>query len=384
MVGEVDDIRPCYAMACSCGQVLRPSYQEMGSRRQVFDLPEPKLRVVEYQQYGCTCPACGTACRGTYPAGVDGPVQYGSGVKALGVLLTQGYCLSLEKTSQLFADLFGYRLKEQTLLQAQATAYERLAASESLIQAQLAQSPVVHADETGLRVEGKLQWLHTASNSLWTYLYMHPKRGTEAFQSGDSILKTLNQWLVHDCWASYFKLEDFCHALCGAHLLRELQAQVEQGRQWAVEMHDLLLDLYHQSREQPLAPTRRKAVMARFEAICQAAQREEPPPEPQKRGKPKRTKGRNLFERMQTHREAVFAFAFHSEVPFTNNLAERDIRPLKLKQKVAGCFRTSTGAKHFARTLGVISTTRKHTRNVFRELRDAFEGHTFITREWAT
>lgn len=384
MVSEVDDPRPLFASVCSCGQVLNPTDQQLRSCRQVFDLPEPKLYTIEYQQFGCQCPSCGASCQGEFPAGVSAPAQYGPGVKALGVLLTQGYCLSLEKAGQLFEDLFGYRPNDATLLQAQQTVYEQLEASEEVIKTQLVDSNLAHADETGMRVEGKLQWLHTVSNALWTYLYMHPKRGREAFESSESILRRLSQWLVHDCWSSYFKLEEVFHALCGAHLLRELQAQIDQGRQWATQMQALLLELYKQSLQADGPPPDREATLARFEAICKQADEEEPPPEPRKRGKPKRTKGRNLFERMQTHREAVLAFAFHPEVPFTNNQAERDIRPLKLKQKVAGCFRTSTGAKHFARIQGFISTTRKHQRNVFKELRSTFSGQTFITLEFGS
>lgn len=380
MVSVADETEPCYAQVCSCGYVVGEVKQELLSRRQVFDLPEPKLIVKEYQQYGCQCPGCGTRCRGEFPQGVTAPVQYGYKAKALGVLLTQGYCLSLEKTSELFKDLFGYPISEQTLLQAQASAYDQLDSSEAVIRQKLEQSPVVHADETGMRVGGKLQWLHTASTDKWTHLYVHAKRGTAAFESDQAILGRLNRWLVHDCWGSYFKLDKVQHALCGAHLLRELQAQIDCKSQWAAQMHAFLLQLYNQRNQQTEVWPLKPVILDRFDAICQLAEQEEPPAEQkQGKGKRKRTKGRNLFERMRTHQHAVLAFSFHPEVPFTNNQAERDIRPLKVKQKVSGCFRTSTGAIHFARIQSFLSTARKHGKSAFQELCNAFVGPTFIS-----
>ena len=374
---HVEKLLPCH---CSCGADLQGVASELVERRQVFDLPDPKLEVTEYQRYRCQCPSCGMSCQEDFPSSVVAPVQYGPGVQALVVLLNNSFNLPFGKIQQLFVDLFGYKINENTLCQANARAYESLASSESLIREHLSQQGVVHADETGLRVEGKLQWLHTVCAERFTYLFVHPKRGKKALESEASLLPRLSNWVIHDCWASYFKFDQARHALCGAHLLRELYAQIEQKRQWAQQMFDFLIELYRKTDSGTKALTHQQTIRKRFQRICYHADLEEPPPQPRKRGRPKKSKGRNLLERLQKHQEAVLAFAFHPEVPFTNNLAERDIRPIKVKQKVSGTFRSSKGAKYYARIQAFVSTARKQQRNTFKELKYACNGNTFLTR----
>jgi transposase len=209
---------------------------------------------------------------------------------------------------------------------------------------------------------------------------VHPKRGKEAIESDSPILRRFLGWLVHDCWSSYFNLTQPNHAVCGAHLLRELQSLIENQSRWAVPFKALLLEIYHQPFEQRLE--NRQEIEQKYDNLLEQAQEEEPPPiKTGKRGRYKRTKGRNLLERLQKFKPAVLAFAFNNEVPFTNNQAERDIRPIKVKQKISGGFRTFMGSEHYARIAGFISTTRKHKLNVFKELCNAFEGNTFLTLE---
>lgn len=380
MVSEPDheiDLRPS---VCSCGQDLSELPHEALYARQVFDLPEPKLEVSQYQLYGCQCPSCGAKCAGKFPSGVSAPVQYGSGVKALSVLLNNSFNLPYGKIEQLFADLYGYSINASTLCQANAIAYEALAESEAIIQDRLCQEQVVHVDESGLRIGGKLQWLHSLSSQKLTHLFVHPNRGKEALESEYSLLPRLTNWLVHDCWASYFPFTNVRHALCGAHILRELQALIDRGSHWASQMHKLLIDLYHKTQKGTKALARIRPFQQRFDRICYQADLEEPPPIKGKRGKPKKSKGRNLLERLIKYQQAVFAFAIHPEVPFTNNLAERDIRPIKVKLKVAGCFRTNKGAQQYARIQAFISTARKNQRNSFKELKNALSGNTFLTQ----
>ena len=367
------------AETCACGADLRTVPGVLSERRQVFDLPEPKLEVIEYQRYRTQCPCCGMESQADFPEGVDGPVQYGSGVKAFSVLLSNSFCLSYNKISQLFTDLYGYSINVATLFQANIDAYEALEASEEVIQTQLCQAEVAHADESGLRVAGKLQWVHSLSSEQYTYLFVHPKRGKKALESEVSLLPRLNNWLVHDCWASYFAFSDVKHALCGAHILRELQALIDRKSRWAGRMHKYLIDLYEKSQKGTDSIKFSKPWQKRFDRICYGADLEEPDPIPSPRGKPKTSKGRNLLNRLIKYQDALLAFAIHQTVPFTNNQAERDIRPVKLKQKVAGCFRTPQGANYYARIHGFVSTTRKNQRNTFKELRNAFEGKTFLT-----
>ena len=334
--------------------------------RQVFDLPEPKLEVTEHRLGQITC--CGIEQRGEYPAPVTTPVQYGSGVRALIVMLSVECKMPLEQISQFFADILGYNLNSQTLLETLERGYELAAPLEEQVKAELREAAVAHFDETGIRAEGQLHWLHIASNEDNTHLFLHDKRGTQALNREESVLPHFRGIAVHDCWASYFGFEQARHSLCGAHLLRELQGLIEEGRLWAAEMHELLLDWYYMPRPITAAEEIRK----HYQIILDHAQREEPAPQPRKRGRPKQSRGRNLLDRLRTYQESVLAFALEVDVPFTNNQAERDLRPAKVKQKICGGFRTIEGGRVYARIQALMSTLRKRGMNVFTPLRNLF------------
>lgn len=166
---------------------------------------------------------------------------------------------------------------------------------------------------------------------------------------------------------------DAKHGLCNAHLLRELHALIEDKSQWAQAMHDLLLELYQELAGSTLSTQAAALLQQRYRKILLQADEEEPPPKVKEgKGRPKNTPGRNLLRRLQQHEEAVLAFALVEGLPFTNNLAERDLRPAKVKQKVSGCFRTLLGAEVYARLQAIISTCRKQGRNIFATLRNIF------------
>ena len=379
-VGSPEKIEFCYPGLCSCGHIFSGTESELTEKRQVFELPPPKLEITEYRIFKAMCPVCGQEQKGAVPPGVNAPVQYGDNVKALTVLLNVHYRLPYKKVRGLFNDLFGCPINESTIDKAGKKCYEKLEESEKIIKSKIIGQKVAHADETGIRVAGKLQWLHTATSVLYTYLFVHEKRGTGAIQSNKSILANYFGWLVHDCWGSYFKLEQLYHAVCGAHILRELESLVENHQsKWAKVFKLFLLGVYNMPFEERVK--QRGAIESRYSRICGLGEIADPPPikTPGTKGRSKRTKGRNLVERLISKREAVLAFAFNPEVPFTNNLAERDIRPVKVKQKISNCFRTFTGAETYARIEGFISTARKNHRNVFSELCTTFEGHNFIT-----
>lgn len=348
-----------------------------GAKRQEFDLPEPKLHVREFQAYGCTCPGCGERVESEFPEGINSAVQYGPGVRAWSTMLSVEYKLPFKKIRQFFAEIFGYDLNEATALAATKRCYDALSDTEAHIRAELLKSQLAHFDETGLRVEGKTHWLHVASNAMWTYLFVHENRGQKALNDDQSIIKDFKGRAVHDSWASYFVYKNAQHALCGAHLLRELQGLIECGSTWARSMHRFMMALYRMSGEGRSALSSRQFSKASllFDKIILMADHEEPPPTRKtKTGRAKATKGRNLFERMQKRKEAVLAFACHPEVPFTNNQAERDVRHAKIKTKVATSFRTLQGADDYARISAVISTFRKQQINPFQQLRLIFEG----------
>lgn len=369
----------CRPLRCVCGASFDEVSGSVLERRQVFDLPEPTLEVTEYQRLRCQCPRCGHMQDGVFPDHVQAPTQYGDGVRAFATLLNTPYKLPFRKIRRLFADLFGYAINESTLVTANTQCYTALAPSERAIKAQLLASSVCHFDETGLRVEGTLQWQHVASNSQATYLFVHPKRGQQALNSEASLLPTYQGWAIHDCWRSYFTYTTCRHGLCGAHLLRELTAVTEQGRRWASHMHRFLLALYRQSDKGTGTVQHPQRWNLLYDRLCHIAQREEPPPERRHpKGKATRTKGRNLLERLIEHKSAVLAFAFSPEVPFTNNQAERDLRASKVKQRIAGSFRTRQGADHYARITSFVSTARKQHRHVFTELRRIFQGTSYL------
>jgi transposase len=380
MVEVPDHVEVCKPKKCNCGQDLSQQPTTIIARRQVFDLPEPRLEVTEYQVAQVECPGCGKLHRGIFPSRVKAQAQYGYHVKALVTLLNTEYKLPFEKIQTLFQDLYGYPINEGTIIAANTICYENLAESEAMIQEKIISSSTANVDESGIRCEGRLNWLHVASNALYTYLFVHQKRGSKAIESEKSILNRYYGWLVHDCWSSYFKLAHLKHAICGAHLLRELEALIELHSKWANTFKTFLLEVHNTAIEDRMSY--QPEIEQKYDEIIQQAQMEEPVPvKTGTRGKHKRTKGRNLLERLQKFKPAVLAFAFNEDVPFTNNQAERDIRPIKVKQKISGCFRTFKGAEHYARIAGFISTTRKNKLNVFKELCSVFYGYSFLTSE---
>jgi transposase len=362
LVEQTDENLVLVPISCTCGYDLTTIPMHLIEKRQIFDLPVPKLQVIEYQQMGCLCPKCGLKQQGVFPAEAPGRVQYGAGVKTMAVLLSVGYRLPIKRIKQLFADLFNQPINESTILSMLKGTSKSLVDVEQQITQHLLQSSVAHVDETGIRCKKKNHWLHVFSSALFTYFFVHEKRGKKAMKSEWSLLPKFTGYLVHDCWQSYFAFDDCLHALCGSHLMRELQALIEQKSKWAVRMRNLLLYTYHFSDRGKgvLKPQVFNKMERQYELICAQADKEEPPPIINKRGKPKKTKGRNLLDRLLEHQDAVLAFAQNQEIPFTNNQAERDIRHVKIKMKISGNFNTMESAQHYARVYSFLSTMRKH------------------------
>jgi transposase len=355
-----------------CSKVFEASDVERTiQKRQVFDIPPPRLEVTEHQLGIITC--CGLQHVGIFPNGVNSPVQYGTKIKALSVLLNTDYKIPFDKIEQLFTDIYDCSFNESTAITVNNTFFEALAPIESIIKAIISATKVVHFDETGMRVEGKLHWFHTACTVLFTYLFVHPKRGKEALLSDESLIKDFKNWAIHDCWKSYFDFKSCYHALCNAHIIRELENLIELGSTWAPLMKKLLFELYKLSEKGTVNVPNKQIWIEKYQIICQKADKDEPLPIQGPRGKPKSTKGRNLFNRLTEHQDGVLAFAFIDDIPFTNNQAERDIRCLKTKQKVANSFRKLKGAQNYARIQGFISSVRKHKMNVFQQIINVFD-----------
>ena len=364
----LDEQRP--ERCAGCGAPLLGLDDESLERRQVFDLPEPRLVVHEYRRPVCRCPGCGHRNQAAFPLSVTAPVQYGVGVSALATLLHNDYHVPVAKVSRLFGDLFAYRLNEATIQAANERTASALAPSQAAIEAHLAQAAVAHADETGLRYAGRLHWLHVLSTpSLSTY-FVHAKRGRLALESSSSVLGRFSGCLVHDCWGSYFVAHAGRHGLCNAHLIRELRALAEQGAAWAGALIEVLLEGHrYKATEGVVPPAVYRGLKQRYFGLLRQGLRAHPMPVQQSgRGRKKRGKARSLIRRLIRYHAAVWRFAHEESVPFTNNQAERDLRMAKVKQKVNGGFRTESGARVFARVRGFCSTARKQGKQVFKEL----------------
>lgn len=377
-----DVVIPLPVETCSCGQDLSGSVQSLLARRQCFDLPDPGMVVTEYQTFGCLCSGCGTYHTSRFPPAISAPVQYGSRVRALSCLLNVEYRLPFKKIKHLFEDLFGQAVNESTQHEALKEAYTGLEETEGAIKNRLLDSRVVHFDETGLRVAGRLHWLHVASTAQDTHLFVHPKRGRKALSSADSVLDTFPAWAVHDSYASYFTSWPCRHSLCGAHLLRELTDAYETGSRWAKHMHRFLKALYRMSVQgtTTLPKAKHQKALHLYKRLLLYALKREPPPvkTPHKKGRAKGSRAYNLLQRLIKYQEAVLAFAFHEDVPFTNNQAERDLRPAKVKQKVATGFRTLEGAQYYARLQAFLSTIRKKRIPVLHELARVFQKQQYL------
>lgn len=381
---EAVDERVTYRVeACAhCGTSLSAVTAGEHHRRQVHELPPLRLQVIEHQAEIKCCPSCERQTQAAFPAEVCAPVQYGQGVKGLMVYLMGSQLLPSERTCDLFSDLFKCTVSEGTLYNARAKCFEQLAPVETQIKASIRRAAVGHFDETGLRVNSKLWWLHVACTDGLSYYFVHPKRGRVAMDEM-AILPGFTGISVHDGWQSYAHY-DCPHSLCNAHHLRELRFIVERYEQaWADEMMTLLIDIKTavEVAEADGLIALPSDQLADFEQCYQLLLEDglavNPPPPvdesvPKKRGRKKQNPPKNLLDRLIQHQRAVLAFMYDFRVPFDNNQAERDIRMMKLKQKISGCFRSDTGAKQFCRIRGYISTVRKQGLNVLDALTSAF------------
>lgn len=377
MVEKADFVVTHQAPQCAhCGKHHLQEPLNLRGRRQVFDIPLPKIEVTEHQALDWVCCGCAHENKGKFPDSVSAPTQYGPRLQTMGVLFNNAYNIPRNKVLLIFNDIFGVNMNESTLQSYSKLAFAQLEKEEMYIKNQLLESELVHFDETGFYVNKARFWAHVASNEHFTHLFVHPNRGEKAHRDGQSILPDYENWAVHDCWASYFLFKGCKHAICCAHLLRELTALIENGSVWAKKCHQTLLDLYKRTEKgtAQLPKKEHQAVFRNFQKILKQANEEEPLPVKKPRGKPKNSKGRNLLIRLQKHTDAVLAFVVQKEVPFTNNQAERDIRPTKTKMKVSGCFRTIEGANTYVRVQGFVSTIRKLKGNPFNQLYAVLKG----------
>jgi transposase len=343
-------------------------------KRQVFDMPEPRLEVTEYQAHIYTCASCHGVTKAAFPPEVTAYVQYGPRIKAATVYLNAQQLVPEDRVGDIMKDLFGAgRLCPASIVAWSEKKAEELAPVVAHIAALVAKAPVRNLDETGFRISSKTQWLHTASALALTHYRVSEKRGT--------ILTTLEGGvIVHDHFKPYFTLKDVAHALCNAHHLRELKALIDIEKEpWAKKMSRLLMTAaktvrraVKQGQSTVAEPTSRR-IVAVYDAIVQrglAFHEQQPALErrPGARGKLAKRPGHNLLVRLRDFKTEVLRFLFDFAVPFTNNQAEQDIRMMKVKMKISGGFRTQTGAEIFATLRSVLSTARKQGWNLLKTL----------------
>jgi transposase len=386
---EVDRIIVHPVESCEgCGVSLSASEVLSWDLRQVHDLPPLVLEVIEHQAEVKCCDRCGLINRGKFPADVSNVVQYGSGLKGLMVYLMEGQLLPSTRVCEVLSEVFDCELSEGTLYNTRIHCYEQLEPVEQHLKEGMQASEVGHFDETGMRVKGNLMWLHVACTAGLTYYFIHTNRGQVAMDAMD-ILPNFGGISVHDGLPSYAHY-DCEHALCNAHHLRELLFMVERYEQlWAEQMMALLLEIKDQVEAaktdslSALTPELLADFERRYQELIRLGIEANPPPQidpniPPKKGRPKQSPAKNLLDRLQTNQLTVLAFMYDFRVPFDNNQADRDLRMMKLKQKISGTFRSLEGAQMFCRIRGYISTLRKQGVNVLEAIRQVFLGNPFF------
>ena len=357
---------------------------QCGQSRFVIDAKIETI-VTEHQAMEVAhCPCSNEKLTATFPGDVKAYTQYGSTISVLATIFNTFGAVSTNRIQTIFKNLLDVTISEATILSMIDKGASLVTDTVKQIKAHIeTNSDIAHADETGLNVNSKTFWVHTASTDKYTYLILHKKRGLEGVKANGAIVDYKGV-VVHDCWGPYFKL-DIKHAVCCAHLLRELNGVIdaEESHVWAKRFKQLLLNM-KKSKEQALDSNKTeldesllKLLLKEYDEILDYADIEFPSPkkvEGKGRGRAKKGKTRSLIERLRKLKDEVCRFVKDFTVPFDNNLAERDLRNIKTKIKVSGCFRTTDGAENYLKIMSYIGTAKKNGINAVKALKAAFDG----------
>ncbi len=385
-VGDPDQVVVHRPVVCGgCGGDLTLAPVTGVEARQVLDLPEVRLRVTEHRAERRRC-ACGHITAGVLPAAARGAACYGPGVRALGAYVGVWQHVPVQRASELLDDGVGAGVSAGWLGGLVAEAAGGLGGFVERVREQLCRAEVAHFDETGARVAGRLHWVHSASTPLLSWFTVHAKRGVVAMDAA-GVLPGFQGVAVHDGWSPYWRYPTATHALCAAHLLRELEAAAElPGQGWAAELAEWFTIACAKAADardsgaDRLEATVLAGLRDRYDRILAAGRAANPPPPrpPGRRRRPRRSPAACLLGRLEGHRDEVCRFLADLRVPPTNNQAERDIRMVKLQQKISGCWRTLDGAQAFLTVRSYLSTARKHGVNPLAALRRLFEGDPWL------
>lgn len=361
-----------------CGGDLTDQPVESVEKRQIFDLPDIKMLVTQYLAERKICPHCGTLVSAAFPCGVNAPVQYGPGMQSAMTYLNIRQLIPCARVAEVCQDLFGHRPSAGSVVLSVVRCAELLAPQVEETRATLSQSNLLHADETGVRCNGQTHWIHIASDATHSHYHYSAKRGAEGIEAGN-ILYNFTGTLVHDFWGAYDNLN--CeHARCNAHLLRELKAFSETGQEWAEKLISVLLEMKkeadqaRQKSQDHIEDKKRKQLQESYEKWVRIGLETHPEKTKSsgKRGRIGQSKETNLLRRLRDKSKEVQLFMNDLKVPFDNNQAERDLRMIKVQQKVSGCFRSEEGAKRYCIIMSHISTVRKQGINLMNSIKSAF------------
>ena len=388
-VSKPDQVEVHSVSCCSnCHTSLKREKALRIEKRQVFDLPEIRVQVTEHQAEVKVCPKCKQTTKASFPSGVSHVTQYGKKIKSQMVYFHEYQMIPLQRTRETLKDLYGQCVGEDTIMSACEELAKQVEPANAVIKEHLTYHEAVACfDETGFRIDSALHWLHVTCTSVLTYYAVHKKRGKEAMEA-IGILPNFIGRAIHDGWPAYFQYAHLQHGLCNEHHLRSFEFLKERHPQkWVSELNDLIVEIkaaVDRAKQRLKTRLSSKTVTdfsARYDALLKQGRKKNPPPKldgPAKRGRPKQSFARNLLVRLSDHKEAVLAFMVDFDVPFDNNQAERDIRMMKVRQKISGCFRSSRGAEIFCALRGYISTARKNDQSVLPVLQAAFDGNPYI------
>lgn len=391
-VAEPDHITYHLVTHCeACGNSLEAIRAEGYEERQVFDIPLPRIEVTAHRGEKKRC-HCGHVTTALFPKNVPSSVQYGEQIKGIAVYFNQYQLLPYSRCIEALKDLYGAELCEGSLLNFNNQTHAALESTERQIKAVLQQADVLNVDESGIRVEGKLHWVHSASTERLTFYQHHPKRGHEAMDE-IGLLPEYTGKLVHDHFKAYFRYTNCLHGTCNSHHLRELAFLVDHNHlQWAGEMARLLViikravDRAKNQQHTELNPKLQRLFSQRYDDLVESGLKQDvclevtrlQPEIPKKRGRKKQSKAKNLLDRLEHYKTDTLRFMTDFSVPFDNNQAERDIRMVKLKQKVSGTFRSQEGAALFFRIRGYLSSAKKQGHKMLEALTLCFQGQPLV------